>query len=80
MTTPPFQILHHGAVRGVTGSCHELRLVGPLVGPASAGQCPHECGPTGARMNAEPRQKEKPTPITGPLMVRSSESLPFSKS
>ncbi|MBP6482902.1 MAG: MBL fold metallo-hydrolase [Pseudomonadales bacterium] len=46
MTAPPFEILHHGAVRGVTGSCHELRLVGPTVGPASAGQCPHECGPT----------------------------------
>ncbi len=28
MTAPPFEILHHGAVRGVTGSCHELRLVG----------------------------------------------------
>ncbi len=46
MTAPPFEILHHGAVRGVTGSCHELRLVGPTVGPASAVQCPHECGPT----------------------------------
>ena len=28
MPAPPFEILHHGAVRGVTGSCHELRLVG----------------------------------------------------
>ncbi len=25
MSTDPF-ILHHGAVSGVTGSCHELRL------------------------------------------------------
>ena len=25
---PFFEISHHGAVRGVTGSCHELRLAG----------------------------------------------------
>jgi len=42
MAAPPFEILHHGAIRGVTGSCHELRFVGS----ASIGQCPHECGPT----------------------------------
>jgi len=29
MDAAPFTILHHGAVRGVTGSCHELRLGAP---------------------------------------------------
>lgn len=29
MDAPPYTILHHGAVRGVTGSCHELRLGAP---------------------------------------------------
>ncbi|MCG3169200.1 MAG: Ribonuclease [Pseudomonadales bacterium] len=29
MDAPPYTIMHHGAVRGVTGSCHELRLGAP---------------------------------------------------
>ncbi len=34
--TPFFEISHHGAVRGVTGSCHELRLAG---GPGMLVDC-----------------------------------------
>ncbi len=36
MSDDVFEIIHHGAVRGVTGSCHELRLRSSSVNPASA--------------------------------------------
>lgn len=36
MSDDIFEIIHHGAVRGVTGSCHELRLRSSSVDPASA--------------------------------------------
>ena len=32
------------------------------------------------RLSSDRNQNEKPKPITGPLIVRSNESLPFSKS
>ena len=35
MSEDTFEIIHHGAVRGVTGSCHELRLRSSSVDPAS---------------------------------------------
>jgi metallo-beta-lactamase family protein len=38
------EIIHHGGSKGVTGSCHELRLTGPLTGSAKQAGLLIDCG------------------------------------
>ena len=60
MPAPPFEILHHGAVRGVTGSCHELRLVGSTVGSTSVEHS--------AARSTEVEPTAEPTAVSGILV------------